>query len=124
MLKKRLGEMSKHGVVDWLGTGSKKYFVTGGLLIIFIGFFFGSDVACAQGTDSTRVFIGSDGSSDSLNMDTTKIIEDAALDIAQDRGLFIVTPDRQMQLRILGSVRYLVVYDDTDLQSKNSMITY
>ena len=124
MLKKQSREMSKHGVVDWLGTGSKKYFVTGGLLIIFMGFFFGADVACAQGTDSTRVFIGSDGSSDSLNMDMTKIIEDAALDIAQDRGLFIVTPDRQMQLRILGSVRYLVVYDDTDLQAKNSMITY
>ena len=37
--------------------------------------------------------------------DTTKAIEDAPLDIAQDRGLYILTPDRRMQLRILGSVR-------------------
>lgn len=29
-----------------------------------------------------------------------------------------------MQLRILGSVRYLVVYDDMDLSSKNSLITF
>jgi hypothetical protein len=29
-----------------------------------------------------------------------------------------------MQLRILGSVRYLVVYDDRDLSSKNSLNTY
>ena len=29
-----------------------------------------------------------------------------------------------MQLRILGSVRYLVVYDDTDVPSKNSLSTY
>jgi hypothetical protein len=105
-------------------SGSKKHIVTGGLLIIFVGFFFGADLACAQMTDSTRIFIGSDGSSDSLNLDTTKIIEDAALDIAQDRGLFIVTPDGQMQLRILGSVRYLLVYDNRDLFFKNSLNTY
>ncbi len=105
-------------------SGSKKYIVTVGLLIIFAGIFFGVEKASGQMTDSTRIFISSDGSSDSLNLDTTKIIEDAALDIAQDRGLFIATPDGQMQLRILGSVRYLIVYDDTDLLSKNSLITY
>lgn len=105
-------------------SGSGHYIFSGGLLMIFIGFFFGWNTAYGQVTDSTRVFIGSDGSLDSLNMDTTKIIEDAALDIAQDRGLFIVTPDRKVQLRILGSVRYLLVYDDRDLHSKNSLITY
>ena len=103
---------------------SQNHFGYGRLLFVLVGFFFGADMACGQIADSTRIFIGSDGSSDSLNLDTTKIIEDAALDIAQDRGLFIVTPDRQMQLRILGSVRYLVVYDDTDLLSKNSLSTY
>ena len=81
-------------------------------------------MACGQMNDSTRAFISSDGHLDSLNMDTTKIIEDAALDIGQDRGLFIVTPDQQMQLRILGSVRYLLVYDNYDLPSKNSLSTY
>ncbi len=68
--------------------------------------------------------IGLEESMDSLHLDSTKIIEDAALDIAQDRGLFIITPDAKMQLRILGSVRYLVVYDDLDLSSKNSLITH
>jgi hypothetical protein len=105
-------------------SGSGKYIISGGLLIIFLGYLVGPDMSYGQVTDSTRVFLGSDISLDSLQRDTTKIIEDAALDIAQDRGLFIVTPDRQMQLRILGSVRYLVVYDDRDLSSKNSLNTY
>jgi len=105
-------------------SGSGKYIISGGLLIIIMGFFCRSEMACGQMSDSTRVILGSDVSLNSLKTDTTKIIEDAALDIAQDRGLFIVTPDRQMQLRILGSVRYLVVYDDRDLTSKNSLITY
>jgi len=105
-------------------SGSGKCFVSGKLLIIIVALIIGTEMTYGQMMDSTRVIIGSEGITDSLNMDTTKIIEDAALDIAQDRGLFIVTPDQKMQLRILGSVRYLVVYDDTDLQSKNSMITY
>ncbi len=55
---------------------SRKHIVAGGLLIIFVGFFFGAEKASGQMTDSTRIFMGSDGSSDSLNLDTTKIIED------------------------------------------------
>ena len=78
----------------------------------------------AQDPDSSVVMIGLEGGRDSIYVDSTKIIEDAALDIGQDRGLFIVTPDARMQLRILGSVRYLVVYDDIDLSSKNSLLTY
>lgn len=83
-----------------------------------------SSLLYAQTTDSSKVVIGLDGGSDSLDIDSTKIIEDAALDIAQDRGVFIVTPDGKMQLRILGSVRYLVVFDDLDLQTKNSLISH
>lgn len=75
-------------------------------------------------SDSTVVFMASNSFSDSLNTDSTKIVEDAALDIGQNRGLFIVTPDQKMQLRILGSVRYLLVYDDIELYSKNSLNTY
>ena len=102
---------------------TENHIITGGLLMIFMGLCLMSDLAYGQVPDSSKVFIGSAYSLDSMNLDSTKIIEDAALDIAQDRGLFIVTPDRQMQLRILGSVRYLVVYDDRDLISKNSLIT-
>ena len=60
---------------------------------------------------------------DTIQSDTLKIIEDAPLDIAQNRGLFIVTPDKKMQLRILGSVRYLVVFDNINLPSKNDLNT-
>jgi hypothetical protein len=105
-------------------SGSGNYIISGGILIIIMGFFVEPDMSYGQVTDSTRVFLGSDFSLDSLQRDTTKIIEDAALDIAQDRGLFIVTPDRQMQLRILGSVRYLVVYDDRDLSSTYQIDVY
>lgn len=80
--------------------------------------------AFAQDRDSTRVVISSDAPIKSQGSDTTKIIEDAALDIGQDRGLFILTPDGKMQMRILGSVRYLIVYDGIDLSSKNSLVTY
>ncbi len=103
---------------------SKKHIILGSLLIAMIGLFFGVDVASGQMIDATRASISAEGRPDSLQRDSTKIIEDAALDIGQDRGLFIVTPDQRMQLRILGSVRYLLVYDNTDLLSKNSLVSY
>jgi len=91
------------------------------LSIVFLIFW---TQAFPQEVDSSKVVVGSSGDLHLQNADTSKIIEDAALDIAQNRGLFIVTPDRKMQLRILGSVRYLIVYDDTNLSSKNSLNTY
>ena len=101
-----------------------KNIIIGGMLVLIMGFISGSKFTYGQASDSTNVIMSSGFGLDSLHRDTTKIIEDAALDIGQDRGLFIVTPDRKVQLRILGSVRYLVVYDDTDLPSKNSLNTY
>lgn len=77
----------------------------------------------AQEDDSAANNILSSNPADTIKADTTKIIEDAPLDIAQDRGLFIVTPDQKLQLRILGSVRYLIVYDGINLASKNSFNT-
>ena len=61
---------------------------------------------------------------DTIRQDTAKVIQDAAFDIGQNRGLFFMAPDGQMQLRILGSVRYLVVYDDKNIRSKNSFSNY
>lgn len=72
--------------------------------------------------DSVKVIMAS-VVTDTLQSDSTKIIEDAALDIAQNRGLFIVTPDQKLQLRIVGSVRYLAVYDNRKLESKNAFNT-
>ena len=73
--------------------------------------------------DSISVLGGNSKALDSLNSDPNKIIEDAALDIGQNRGLFIVTPDGKMQMRILGSVRYLIVYDEFELTTKSSFYT-
>lgn len=47
-----------------------------------------------------------------------------ALDIASDRGLFILSSDRKMQMRILGSVRAAINYSDQALSSKSSLNPY
>ncbi|MBN3520670.1 hypothetical protein JYB62_11735 [Algoriphagus lutimaris] len=62
-------------------------------------------------------------SADSIQRDSTRIQETAPLDIADDRGLYIRTADGKIQLRILGSVRYLGVFDLLNLSSKNSFRT-
>jgi len=82
-------------------------------------------ISIAQGNNSNQAnAILSLSVGDTIQSDTTKIIEDAPLDIGQDRGLFIVTPDQKMQLRILGSVRYLAVYDNVNFSNKNSFNTF
>lgn len=61
---------------------------------------------------------------DSTLTDSAKAIEDAPLDIAQNRGLFLNSENGNTQLRILGSVRYLMVFDLVALSSKNTINTY
>ncbi len=61
---------------------------------------------------------------DSTLTDSAKAVEDAPLDIAQNRGLFLNSENGQTQLRILGSVRYLMVFDLVALQNKNTINTY
>jgi len=46
------------------------------------------------------------------------------LDIASDRGLFILSPDRMMQMRILGSVRVLMNYGDQAMLDKRTFNPY
>ncbi|MGD9329347.1 MAG: DcaP family trimeric outer membrane transporter [Cyclobacteriaceae bacterium] len=46
------------------------------------------------------------------------------LDIASDRGLFILSPDRMMQMRILGSVRTLMNYGDQDMPERLTFNPY
>jgi hypothetical protein len=48
----------------------------------------------------------------------------SALDIATDRGIFILSSDRMMQMRILGSIRAAFNYSDQDLQNKNTFDPY
>ncbi len=72
--------------------------------------------------DSARRIVVQTGRLDSAKVDSTA--EDAPLDIGSNRGLFIVTPDRKLQLRILGSVRYLVVFDGYSLPDQQSLNPY
>ena len=72
--------------------------------------------------DSARHIVLQTGNVDSNRVDSTA--EDAPLDIGGNRGLFIVTPDRKLQLRILGSVRYLVVFDGYSLDDQQSLNPY
>ena len=84
------------------------------------------NVSLAQNEqDSTRKTIETNFIIDStLVPDSTNLVKTAPLDIGANRGLFIITPDQKMQMRILGSVRYLVDFDNIDLQNKNSYNTY
>ncbi len=98
------------------------YFIIKFLIICqFFGFLSLFQVQAQQ--DSVKVVIAT-VSADSLASDSTKVIEDAALDIAQNRGIFIVSPDSRIQLRIIGSVRYLAVYDNRNLLDKNNFLTF
>ncbi|MGB6123194.1 MAG: DcaP family trimeric outer membrane transporter, partial [Bacteroidota bacterium] len=65
----------------------------------------------SQVRDTSEVAMSSGGLSERFEADTTVVHELSPLDITQDRGLFFVTPDGKMQLRILGSVRFSVLYD-------------
>lgn len=61
---------------------------------------------------------------DSTKIDSTKATEDAPLDISQDRGLFLYSAKKQTQLRILGSVRFLALFDSHNLTAKNTLNTF
>ena len=74
--------------------------------------------------DSTRATVGATFAPDSLSADSTHVEDAAPLDISKNSGLYIVASDGNMQLRILGSVRYLIVFDDINMVGKNSFLTY
>lgn len=88
----------------------------------FFLFCFTGSQAQQAGSDQRRT--ASAQTLDTLKQDTTKVADVAALDIGENRGLFITTPDQKMQMRILGSVRFLVVADQLDLPSKDAFSTY
>ena len=60
-----------------------------------------------------------------MQHDSTSQYQDIyPLDIASDRGLFILSPDRMMQMRILGSVRTLMNYGDQAMPEKLTFNPY
>lgn len=50
--------------------------------------------------------------------------EDSPLDITSDRGLHILADDGKLQMRILGSIRFSALYDNRNLENKNTFSTY
>lgn len=59
-------------------------------------------------------------SKDSLDIQT----DVSPLDIGSDRGIFILSSDKMMQLRILGSVRALLNYSSQELQKTGTFNPY
>lgn len=78
--------------------------------------------------DSTKSFIAlspQDSTLEPSRLDTLKtFVDQAALDIAEDRGLYIITADRRLQLRILGSVRFHAIWDNQTFPGKNGFNTF
>lgn len=83
-----------------------------------------STFSYAQGVDSTRTVISVDNQNQQFELDSIGKKENYALDIGLDRGLFIVTSDGKMQMRILGSVRFLLINDFVNFPIKKSFKTY
>ncbi len=50
--------------------------------------------------------------------------EDSPLDITSDRGLYIISDEGKLQMRILGSIRFSAYYDNKNLLNKNTFSTY
>ncbi len=74
--------------------------------------------------DTTKAVINMNKSSEVMTEDTVVKQEVSPLDISKNRGLFIVTPNGKMQLRILGSVRFSAFYDVVELVTKNTFNTF
>ena len=64
------------------------------------------------------------GGTEELNKEVKIKDEISPLDISKNRGLYIITPDKKMQLRILGSMRFSTFYDNTEMPMKSTFSTY
>ncbi|MBD8487247.1 hypothetical protein IFO69_00665 [Echinicola sp. CAU 1574] len=93
------------------------------VLWIFIICLLGTNAVLAQ-DEQVAVNLQNISPADTLRKDTTSKVEDAPLDIAQNRGIFILSPDKQMEMRIIGSIRMLIVFDEMNFSNKNFFRTY
>ncbi|MCK5368324.1 MAG: hypothetical protein KAQ62_07210, partial [Cyclobacteriaceae bacterium] len=78
----------------------------------------------SQEADTTKTMISTENQSYQFELDSMGKQEYYPLDIGLDRGLFIVTSDGKMQMRILGSVRFLVINDFINFPIKKTFNTY
>ena len=98
------------------------------LLIIFIYTGFKNPVTAQENEkqDTAKVKIGSSKITDNqFTNDSLDIHSEVSpLDIGSDRGLFILSSDRMMQMRIIGSVRALLNYGNQEMLNKTSFNPY
>jgi hypothetical protein len=96
----------------------KKIFHIISLIIVCVPLVFSQD------QDSSKTILPTSEPAEQFKVDSLVRGEDSPLDIGKDRGLYIVTVDGKMQLRILGSVRYSVLYDMVEIPVKKTFNTY
>ena len=96
------------------------------LILFFCAFAFHTSIL-AQGiidSDTTKKIISSSQMSEEFEVDSLVIEESSPLDISNDRGLYLLAPDGNMQMRILGSIRLSTFYDMIEMPVKKSFSTY
>ncbi|MGB5236101.1 MAG: hypothetical protein WBN59_00610, partial [Flavobacteriaceae bacterium] len=91
---------------------------------LFILIFVVSLKGVAQVTDTIPSQMTSNSSAKQFAQDTLRKQEVSPLDIADDRGIYILTKDGNMQLRILGSVRFALNDDFAILPVQKTFNTY
>lgn len=94
------------------------------IIVVDISVIINLNTFAQDSTSSQIINVYEVESTDTLRDATEEIVKSEPLDIDPNRGIFIITPDKNMQLRILGSIRYLIVYDNMDLSKASSMNTY
>ena len=73
-------------------------------------------------TDSIQPLVKTESIVDSVKQDSLdRHTEISPLDIGRNRGLFILSSDKLMQMRILGSVRALFTFSNKELEDKNAL---
>ena len=77
-----------------------------------------------QNADTTKTIISTENQSYQFELDSMGKQEYYPLYIGLDRGLFIVTSDGKMQMRILGSIRFLVINDFVNFPIKKTFNTF
>ncbi len=101
------------------------------LSMICVGYFmfslarvFGQEAPTAP-VDSSKSVISISSSVPNDDVDSlVQKAENSPLDITEDRGLYIVADEGNLQMRIVGSIRFSAFYDNANLDSKNSFNTY
>lgn len=75
--------------------------------------------------DTTKKVISVDLNQSVIPQDTNhQEVENSPLDIGENRGLYILADKGDLQMRILGSVRFSAFYNLWNLSSENSFNTY